>query len=466
MARSAGNVVVHEYSDRLGRGGRDGPMPGLQLLGRSDVLVPRLGLGAMTWGEAHGLARLHPAKIAYGGAEGRTEETAAWEASIAAGVTLFDTAAMYAGGASERRLGELASDQALIATKFPATPWATADDMPRQLADSLSRLRRDHVDVYQHHFPSRRVETSRLMDLMADAVAAGQVRAVGVSNYSAEQMRQAHAALALRGVPLASNQVEYSLLHRRPETNGVLEACRELGVTLIAYQPLASGALTGKYLDGPRPKGLRRLQPAFRRAERFIYAENQFLWSPEIARVLRDKLTDPPSPDFRMLFVLPANPKSGNDDTRGVLAELIDADDDSGRILACALYARSGPRADPIYVHAKIAVVDDRWLTLGSANLNEHSLFNDSEMNVVAHDPDLARLTRQRLWGEHLELPQEQIPDDPIRAIDDLWKPISKEQLDRRSDGLPLTHRLVRLPNVSKRSRRILGPADSLVVDG
>jgi phosphatidylserine/phosphatidylglycerophosphate/cardiolipin synthase-like enzyme len=205
---------------------------------------------------------------------------------------------------------------------------------------------------------------------------------------------------------------------------------------------------------------------AFRRAERFIYAENQFLWSPEIARVLREKLTDPPSPDFRMLFVLPANPKSGNDDTRGVLAELIDADGDSGRILACALYARSGPRADPIYVHAKIAVVDDRWLTLGSANLNEHSLFNDTEMNVVAHDPDLARLTRQRLWGEHLELPPEQIPDDPIRAIDDLWKPISKEQLERRSDGLPLTHRLVRLPNVSKRSRRILGPADSLVVDG
>jgi phosphatidylserine/phosphatidylglycerophosphate/cardiolipin synthase-like enzyme len=205
---------------------------------------------------------------------------------------------------------------------------------------------------------------------------------------------------------------------------------------------------------------------ALRSAERFIYVENQFLWSPEIARLLRDKLTDPPSPDFRMLFVLPANPKSGNDDTRGVLAELIDADDDAGRILACSLYARSGPRADPIYVHAKIGIVDDRWLTLGSANLNEHSLFNDTEMNVVAHDPELARRTRLRLWAEHLELPAEEIPDDPVRAIDDLWKPISKEQLDRRSDGRPLTHRLVRLPHVSRRTRRILGPVDSLVVDG
>jgi len=205
---------------------------------------------------------------------------------------------------------------------------------------------------------------------------------------------------------------------------------------------------------------------ALRSAERFIYVENQFLWSPEIARLLRDKLKNPPSGKFRMVFVLPANPKSGDDDTRGVLAELLDADDGEGRVLACALYARSGPRADPIYVHAKIAVVDDRWLTLGSANLNEHSLFNDTEMNVVAHDSELARRTRLRLWSEHLELPAEQIPDDPVHAIDELWKPISEEQLERRSRGLPLTHRLVLLPHVSRRTRRILGPLDSLVVDG
>jgi phosphatidylserine/phosphatidylglycerophosphate/cardiolipin synthase-like enzyme len=205
---------------------------------------------------------------------------------------------------------------------------------------------------------------------------------------------------------------------------------------------------------------------ALRTAERYIYVENQFLWSPEIARLLRDKLTNPPSPDFRMLFVLPANPKNGNDDTRGVLAELIDADGEDGRMLACALYARSGARADPIYVHAKIAIIDDRWLTLGSANLNEHSLFNDTEMNVVAHDPELAVRTRQRLWAEHLELPADQIPADPTRAIDELWRPISKEQLERRSTGRPLTHRLVRLPHISRRTRRVLGPVNGIVVDG
>jgi phosphatidylserine/phosphatidylglycerophosphate/cardiolipin synthase-like enzyme len=205
---------------------------------------------------------------------------------------------------------------------------------------------------------------------------------------------------------------------------------------------------------------------AFRSARRFIYLENQFLWSPEVAAVLRDKLRNPPSSDFRILCVLPAKPNNGNDDTRGVLAELIDADDGAGRILACSLYARSGPRAEPVYVHAKVGIVDDRWLTIGSANLNEHSLFNDTEMNVVAHDSELARRTRLRLWAEHLEHPPEQIPADPIRAIDELWRPIAEEQLERRRAGGALTHRLVRLPHVSRRTSRILGPLNGIMVDG
>jgi aryl-alcohol dehydrogenase-like predicted oxidoreductase len=219
----------------------------------------------MTWGDPSGLARLSPAKLAYGGAHGFDEEQRALEASIEAGVTLFDTAAMYSGGASERRLGELARGKAvLIATKFPPSPFARADSLPSALAASLARLGRSSVDLYQHHFPSPRIPIPKLMELIADAVEAGKVKAVGVSNYSAEQMRTAQAALAKRGIPLASNQVEYSLLHRQPEVNGVLEACRELGVTLIAYQPLASGALTGKYGAGARPSGLRRFFPYFR----------------------------------------------------------------------------------------------------------------------------------------------------------------------------------------------------------
>jgi len=227
--------------------------------------VPRLGVGAMTWGDPSGLARWSPAKLAYGGADGPDGEAMAFEVSVAAGVTLFDTASMYSGGASERRLGELARGaDVLIATKFPPSLRSRTDDMPRELDASLARLQRTSVDLYMHHFPSRWVGIPKLMNLMADAVEQGKIRAVGVSNYSAAQMRTAHAALAERGIPLASNQVEYSLLHRQPETDGVLDACRELGVTLIANQPLANGALTGKYAAGTRPTGFRRFMGRFR----------------------------------------------------------------------------------------------------------------------------------------------------------------------------------------------------------
>jgi aryl-alcohol dehydrogenase-like predicted oxidoreductase len=153
----------------------------------------------------------------------------------------------------------------VIASKFPGGLRFKAEDFPEELEASLGRLGRSTIDLYQHHFPGK-VSIPMLMDAMADAVEAGKVQAVGVSNYSAEQMRRAHAALSERRIPLASNQVEYSLLHRRPETNGVLDACRELGVTLIAYTPLAGGMLTGKYTTANRPKGFyRRVLPRYRR---------------------------------------------------------------------------------------------------------------------------------------------------------------------------------------------------------
>ena len=234
-------------------------------LGRSDLEVPRLGVGAMTWGSPSGRSRWGPAKLAYGGPSGPEEEQRAFEASLSAGVDLFDTAAMYSGGASERRVGELAEGRSVvIATKFPPGWLSKAEAFPDALDQSLGRLRRSAIDLYQHHFPSRRISISSLMGLMADAVEAGKVRAIGVSNYSEAQLRIAHAALAERGIPLASNQVEYSLLHRAPEVNGVLDACRDLGVTLIAYQPLAMGVLTGKYRPGDRPKGIRRFGRYFR----------------------------------------------------------------------------------------------------------------------------------------------------------------------------------------------------------
>ena len=118
------------------------------------------------------------------------------------------------------------------------------------------------------------------------------------------------------------------------------------------------------------------------------------------------------------MLVLPVKPNSGGDDTRGALAELLAADDERGRLLACTVYARHGSLADPIYVHAKVGIVDDRWLTIGSANLNEHSLFNDTEMNIVCHDIDVVRSTRLRLWAEHLELGEEAVAGDPRDVVD------------------------------------------------
>ena len=204
---------------------------------------------------------------------------------------------------------------------------------------------------------------------------------------------------------------------------------------------------------------------AMRTAQRFIYLENQFLWSPEILAVLREKLARPPTPDFRLVLVLPARPDSGGDDTRGQLGTLVQADGDGGRLLACTLYAIGGEKDWPVYVHAKVGIVDDAWMTIGSANLNEHSLFNDTEMNLVSHDAALVQQTRLRLWAEHLQRPVNEVGADPIAVIDGVWKPIASEQAERRKRGERATHRLALLPGVSRRSRLLLGPLQGLVID-
>lgn len=224
-------------------------------LGRDGIEVRPLGVGTNSWNE--------------GRLDGAREALAA---SLDAGITLVDTAEVYSRGDSERTIGRLLHESgrsAVIATKFAPLPLRlTTDSLPRALGASLDRLGLDHVDLYQVHWPYSFLKIERLMERLADEVEAGRVRGVGVSNYSAAHMRRARAALEQRGIPLVSNQVNYSLLHRAPEVNGVLEACRELGVTLIAYFPLASGALTGKYRPGGKtPAGMRGRMSAFRKLE-------------------------------------------------------------------------------------------------------------------------------------------------------------------------------------------------------
>ncbi|TMK73189.1 MAG: phospholipase [Actinobacteria bacterium] len=205
---------------------------------------------------------------------------------------------------------------------------------------------------------------------------------------------------------------------------------------------------------------------ALRSAQKLVYLENQFYWSSEIAEILERKLAHPPSDEFRVVLVLPANPNNGADDTRGQLADLLECDGGADRVLACTLTALGDRGPCPIYVHAKIGIVDDRWFTLGSANLNEHSLFNDTEVNVVCCEPELARRTRIRLWSEHLERTEAEVSGDATQVVDELWRPIAEEQRRRVEAGQPQTHRLSRLPHVSRRSRRLMGPVSGLLVDG
>ncbi len=182
--------------------------------------------------------------------------------------------------------------------------------------------------------------------------------------------------------------------------------------------------------------------------------------------ILAAKLRDPPGDAFRVVVLLPAKPNNGADCTRGQLAALVRADAGAGRFLATTISTRTGELSGPAYVHAKIGIVDDAWLTLGSANLNEHSLFNDTEMNVVTCDRALARETRLRLWSEHLERSRDEVSGDPTEVVDGLWRPIAEEQRRRSERGQALTHHLRELPGVSRRSMALLGPLDSLVVDG
>jgi aryl-alcohol dehydrogenase-like predicted oxidoreductase len=228
-------------------------------LGQTALRVSPIGVGTVAWGDS--------LVWGYGRGYGDDDLQAAFAGSVAAGISLFDTAEIYGWGRSERLLGRFArslpAHQAapvpVLATKFFPFPWRLRRaDLRRAVRGSLSRLGCRQIDLYQIHWPTPLVSVEARMDALADVVQAGSVRAVGVSNYGAAELHRAHDALARRGIPLASNQVHYSLLHRRPERDGVLRACRELGVTLIAYSPLELGLLSGKYGRGRPMPWLRR----------------------------------------------------------------------------------------------------------------------------------------------------------------------------------------------------------------
>ena len=229
------------------------------LLAGSDISIPPLGVGTWAWGDK--------GTWGMGGYDQTLTESSirqAWEASIEAGIVLFDTAEIYGGGESERIIGRLlaadpgARDRVVIATKFMPSPWKpnVHSALVTSARRSLERLGLASIGLYQIHGPISLRSHDAMAEALAAAHAEGLVKAVGVSNYSAKETRAIDAALRRRGMRLASNQVEFSLLRAMPERVGLLDCCRELGVVPLAYSPLGQGRLSGKYsASNPPPRG-------------------------------------------------------------------------------------------------------------------------------------------------------------------------------------------------------------------
>jgi len=231
-------------------------------LAENGPTVTSVGIGTWAWGDT--------LFWGYGKDYGVSQVRDAFAATLNAGVSFFDTAEVYGLGESESLLGRFMKElgrPAQIATKYFPVPWRfTSQSVSDALTASLKRLQVEQIELYQVHSPfSFFMGQETLMNALADEVQRGRIATVGVSNYSAEQMREAHGYLAARGIPLVVNQVQYSLLERKIERNGVLDTARELGVTILAYSPLAQGLLTGKYTpeNDMKPTGARQLDPRF-----------------------------------------------------------------------------------------------------------------------------------------------------------------------------------------------------------
>jgi aryl-alcohol dehydrogenase-like predicted oxidoreductase len=222
----------------------------LRNLGKTDILITPIGLGVMELAGGGGLiGRMFPVIP-------QDEKNAIIKAALDGGINWFDTAEMYGAGVSEQSLATglkaagKSDREVIIATKWQ--PFLrTAGNIPRSIEDRLHFLDGFSIGNYMVHQPYSFSSPEAEMNAMADLVEAGKIRSVGVSNFNPARMRRAHAALVKRGFPLAVNQVRYSLLYREAETNGILDTARELGVTIIAYTPVARGLLTGKYHKDP-----------------------------------------------------------------------------------------------------------------------------------------------------------------------------------------------------------------------
>jgi aryl-alcohol dehydrogenase-like predicted oxidoreductase len=189
------------------------------------------------------------------------------EAALEAGINFFDTADVYDKGHSEEFLGRALGKrrgQVLIASKFGHTMDGAGGAHPKYIQESieksLKRLGTDHLDLYQLHLPDPKVPVADTLGALDALVRAGKVREIGCSNFSADQLREARAAVKPGAARFVSVQNEYSLLHREPEAQVLPQSERD-GVAFLPYFPLASGLLTGKYRPGQESPTGARLSP-------------------------------------------------------------------------------------------------------------------------------------------------------------------------------------------------------------
>lgn len=219
----------------------------------------QMGVGTWAWGD----------RLIWDFGRGYTENDlkAIFDICTKAGLYFFDTAEVYGQGKSEIFLGKFIDEynsqkagtkKIIIASKFMPYPWRLGQNsLLKAVRSSLKRLELASIDLYQIHLPLPPIAIETWMERMVDIFQSGLISAVGVSNYNRQQMQRAYDTLGREGIPLASNQVEYNLLNRTIEKNGLIRQCHELGVTIIAYSPLAMGILSGKYSPNSIPQGLR-----------------------------------------------------------------------------------------------------------------------------------------------------------------------------------------------------------------
>jgi aryl-alcohol dehydrogenase-like predicted oxidoreductase len=222
----------------------------LRRLGKSDLMVTPLGLGCWQFSKQNNFAgRFWP------NLEDDLVQTIV-DQSIEGGMNWFDTAELYGKGASEKALSKALlkngkkPGEVIVATKWMPM-FRTASNIPKTIEDRLAALDPFPVDLYQVHNPYGFSSEKKEMKAMAGLVKSGKIRYIGISNFSAAKMRSAWETLDKLGMPLVSNQVRYSLLDRRIESNGILQTAKELGIAIIAYSPLAQGLVTGKFHDHP-----------------------------------------------------------------------------------------------------------------------------------------------------------------------------------------------------------------------